>query len=262
MVDIKKKMRTKRRSFTIPIILLCLVVLFAAATLVELPRNVTHALSGGENTRVVALTFDDGPHEQYTPLVLDALAASNARATFFVSGWRLRDAENVEILQRTAQEGHQLANHRYTHAEPSPTLTAEEFEEELMLTNTLIERYTGQKPTAFRHPWGTGSDELDAIAEGLGFTVYDWDSSVKDGRDFSELDQQRVDMYASRIVEAIGDGHIVLLHDARGNINSATALGVALPYFPPERYQFVTLDEFEYLRPRLTFAQIVRNRLL
>jgi peptidoglycan/xylan/chitin deacetylase (PgdA/CDA1 family) len=226
-----------------------------------LPRTWTSVLSGTADRNIVALTFDDGPHELCTPIILDALAEVEARATFFVSGWRLQDPVNIPILQRTAAEGHQLGNHRYTHAEPSPTLTDEEFEAELRLTNELIYEYTGQIVKVYRHPWGKGLRRQNQVVNELGMKVYRWDSHIGDGRDFSELCSERTHMYVERIFDAVADGRIVLMHDARGNVNSAAAVGLALPLLAEEGYEFVTLECFEELRPKHTLIFILQSRL-
>ena len=67
----------------------------------------------GVHEPVVAITFDDGPSPDTTPRILDALRAADARATFFILG---RHAEqHPEIVHRIAREGHELANHTYSH---------------------------------------------------------------------------------------------------------------------------------------------------
>ena len=67
----------------------------------------------------VILTFDDGPDERTTPLVLKALADQCVRATFFAIGRKLDD--QPALARREVEEGHNVANHTYTH--PQPTLT-------------------------------------------------------------------------------------------------------------------------------------------
>ena len=61
----------------------------------------------------IALTFDDGPHPQYTPLILDILKEYNVHATFFLIG---ENAErNPELVRRILREGHEIGNHTYLH---------------------------------------------------------------------------------------------------------------------------------------------------
>lgn len=64
--------------------------------------------------RLLALTFDDGPHETRTPIVLDELARRDMKATFFLTGHAIRSG-TYELVQRMVREGHTLANHGWRH---------------------------------------------------------------------------------------------------------------------------------------------------
>ena len=65
------------------------------------------------NEKVIALTFDDGPHRKYTPEILDLLNKYDAKATFFILGANAE--KNPDVLVRMYEDGHELANHTYTH---------------------------------------------------------------------------------------------------------------------------------------------------
>ncbi len=66
-----------------------------------------------KNKKIIALTFDDGPHPKYTTEILDLLNEYNIKATFFVLG---KFAEQYpEIIKRQAKEGHEIGNHTYSH---------------------------------------------------------------------------------------------------------------------------------------------------
>lgn len=68
-----------------------------------------------DGAKVAAFTFDDGPHATITPELLDALAQRGVHATFFVNG---KNAERYpDIVLRAAAEGHQIANHTYSHSQ-------------------------------------------------------------------------------------------------------------------------------------------------
>lgn len=90
------------------------------------------------NTPSFALTFDDGPDPDVTPLLLDALAKHRARATFFVTGERVLG--NEPIVARIAAEGHELGNH-LMHEEPSVLLPDLEFRRQLRQVNLLLAPY-------------------------------------------------------------------------------------------------------------------------
>jgi peptidoglycan-N-acetylglucosamine deacetylase len=87
---------------------------------------------------VAALTFDDGPHGQTTPQLLDVLAKHQARATFFLIGERIPG--NEPILARIAAEGHEVANH-LMREEPSVLLSDRQFQRDLAEVNALLAPY-------------------------------------------------------------------------------------------------------------------------
>src|SRR5215211_1085259 len=116
------------------------------------------------STRAVALTFDDGPNPDATPVVLDALAARSVKATFFVLG---RHAERwPHLVKRIADEGHSIGNHGYFHRKlhfKSPAYVRRD----LSLGTELIERTANVRPTLFRAPHGFRSPWVTAIARSL-----------------------------------------------------------------------------------------------
>jgi peptidoglycan/xylan/chitin deacetylase (PgdA/CDA1 family) len=85
-----------------------------------------------------ALTFDDGPHRETTPQLLDVLARHQAKATFFLIGERIRG--NEPIVTRIAAEGHEIANH-LMRDEPSVLLSDPQFRAELAQVNAMLEPY-------------------------------------------------------------------------------------------------------------------------
>src|SRR4051812_404448 len=97
------------------------------------------------------LTFDDGPHEDNTPAILDILGEQQAHATFFQEG-RFIDI-HPEITTRVAQEGHTVANHTQRHVERLPDQEPDFIRDELASTSDAIERATGRRPSLFRPPW-------------------------------------------------------------------------------------------------------------
>lgn len=99
----------------------------------------------------VALTFDDGPHPEWTPTVLDVLAEADWRGTFFVVGERA--ARHPELVRRIASEGHAIGNHTETHAPPA-AINATAFLEEVYRTRALIQRLTGNSSDLVRPPLG------------------------------------------------------------------------------------------------------------
>ncbi len=111
-----------------------------------------NATAHGQHSCVdIALTFDDGPHPEWTPAVLDALASAGWKGTFFVIGQRA--VESPELVHRIVAEGHAIGNHTFTHSNPRMT-SAAQFNDEVTRTDALIAELTGTHPTLMRPPMG------------------------------------------------------------------------------------------------------------
>jgi peptidoglycan/xylan/chitin deacetylase (PgdA/CDA1 family) len=115
-----------------------------------LPRRLLLA-SGPATSKAVCLTFDDGPHPEYTPPLLDLLKKENVPATFFVVG---QQAERYpDLVRRMVAEGHTVGHHTFTHAEPAQT-SARQLLDETQRTRALLEALVGDAPMLFRPPKG------------------------------------------------------------------------------------------------------------
>jgi len=160
-------------------------------------------LSGRRDT--VALTFDDGPHPDYTGGVLDVLARHGARATFFVSG-SMADA-HPDIIRRITSAGHEIGNHTMHHRHLVSLLPFREQMQEIeACQRLLIERYD-ITPRWFRPPMGYTTPATFRAARRLGLAVAGWD--VK-GWDTFFTDPRRILRHVGRRVRP---GSIILLHD-------------------------------------------------
>lgn len=157
--------------------------------------------------RVVALTFDDGPNPDATPRILDALAARNVKATFFVLG---RHADRwPELVQRVADEGHTIGNHGWHHRKlhvHGPGYVRRD----LTMGTESIERAAGVRPKLFRAPHGVRSPWVTPIAASLGQTTVGWSRGVWDSA------KPGVDAIVRRTVDGTKPGSIMLLHDGDG----------------------------------------------
>ena len=154
---------------------------------------------------VLALTFDDGPHPELTPQLLDILRSEGIRATFYVIG---RNVETYpEIARRIVAEGHEIANHTWSH----PALTsvgAARLNKEIASTSEIIQRVTGRRPTNMRPPYGAVNDRVrQSMNQDHGLDVIMW--SV------DPLDWKRPGAAAvrERLVSGAAPGGILLAHD-------------------------------------------------
>jgi peptidoglycan/xylan/chitin deacetylase (PgdA/CDA1 family) len=153
----------------------------------------------------LSLTFDDGPHPEHTPAVLDALAKWNLTATFFIVG---REAERYpQLVERIVSAGHALGNHTYTHSEPRTTL-AEAFLQEVELTDQLLSIWCDSRPHWVRPPKGELNwSKLRGLWQtGRGIALWNVDP-----RDYRMTSAAEATAWAKTYKPRHGD--ILLLHD-------------------------------------------------
>ncbi len=173
---------------------------------------------GPSTRRVLALTFDDGPDERFTPAILDALAAAGARATFFFSGAAM---ERFPSIARRTAEAHEIGTHLYSHdCERTRTLVA--FDDELERALQVHERILGNRPTALRFPFGDRGRVRRADLERRGMTAFHWTFSSEDST------ARTASAIESHVVPRLHAGAIVLFHDGRAP-GSTLGLGSRAP---------------------------------
>ncbi|KQL46147.1 chitooligosaccharide deacetylase [Brevibacillus choshinensis] len=189
------------------------------------------------NTKVMALTFDDGPDPQYTAQIAELLKQYNAKATFFVVGSRVKSFP--EVARQLAKEQHELANHTYSHPDVRRISNAR-LQTEMEKTQEIIYESTGIRPQLFRPPGGYYSDSVVNVAKREGFLVVMW-SWHQDTRDWSDPGVRRI---VNKVLNNARNGDIVLFHDYGGNRSQTVkALREILPELQKRGYQFVTVSE-------------------
>ena len=194
----------------------------------------------------IAITFDDGPSAQLTPRLLDILKERGIRATFFVVGRNV--AEYPDIVRRMDSEGHEIANHSWSH----PALTqmgTEGLRKQIENTNDAIEKITGKRPSLMRPPYGATSSTLNRrFTEDYRLKVILW--SV-DPLDWKYRNANRV--YSS-ITQNTQPGSIILAHDIHAT--TVAAMPSTLDALTAKGYKFVTVSE---LISRELPAQLVKK---
>lgn len=186
---------------------------------------------------MIALTFDDGPHYQRTPLLLEVLEQYDVKATFFVLGDRANEGPaNRKTVQAVAEAGHEIASHTYSHKNLK-TLTLEQMTEEIMKARDSIYQITGEYPVFVRPPYGAYSD---LVKENCYAPLITWNL---DSKDWDFRDAEKV---VDHVLEEAGNGKIVLMHD----IHQFTidAVKVLVPELIERGYQIVTVRELFYYR--------------
>lgn len=185
--------------------------------------------------KVIALTFDDGPHSTYTPQILDLLSLYDAKATFFVVGERAE--KHPEIILREIEDGHEIANHTYTHPFSSST---DQLKMELEKTNKLIHSITGIYPVLYRPVGGNYNEHTINAAVESGYKVIMW-SWHQDTEDWKRPGTQKI---INKVLSGTTPGNIILFHDAGGNRSQTVeALKEILPELKKQGYEFVTVSE-------------------
>lgn len=188
------------------------------------------------NEKVIALTFDDGPDERYTPEVLDVLKKHNVKATFFLLGMRVEKFPSV--AKRIREEGHIIGNHTYWH--PELTKKAEGIASlvwEVNKTEEMIETVLNVKTNLFRAPYGAITGEMIEKLKELGYRGVGW--SI-DSEDWKGLPKEKV---KHNIMNGLHPGSIVLMHSAGNVPGTAEALDELIIYLKNDGYSFVTVPD-------------------
>ncbi|MEK4230026.1 polysaccharide deacetylase family protein [Solibacillus sp. FSL H8-0538] len=183
----------------------------------------------------IALTFDDGPHPEYTAQILDLLAKYDAKATFFVVGANAE--KNPDVVLREYNEGHELANHTFTHP---LKITVPELEKQLKQTNDIIYSITGFYPVLFRPVGGQYTDDMIDLVANKGYKVVMW-SWHQDTEDWTNPGVKKI---VKKVMQGTKPGNIILFHDGGGNRKQTVeALKEILPELQKQNYKFVTISE-------------------
>lgn len=183
--------------------------------------------------KVIALTFDDGPHPKTTNEILKILKEKNVKATFFVLG------ENVkmypEILAKTKAEGHEIASHSYTHRHLTK-VNAAECGQEMDDAEAIISQIA-EKPHLFRPPGGLYNETVLKEAQNRNYTIVLWSIDT--------LDWQRpnIGSVVKAVMEQAKSGSIILMHDGLYPMPTPKALGIIIDKLRAKNYSFVTVGE-------------------
>lgn len=179
--------------------------------------------------KVVALTFDDGPHETYTARLLDGLKERGVKATFFLMGQNIEGKE--DLVLRMQREGHLIGNHSYRHIRLT-TAGEEAVCQAVEKTENLIENITGVRSQYLRPPYGDWNETLECR---LDLTTVFWSVDSQDWK------LKNVDKIVSSVEKKVKNGDIILMHDIFST--SVEAALVLVDRLQEKGYQFVTVEE-------------------
>ena len=188
-----------------------------------------------EDTKYVALTFDDGPSGKYTRELLDGLYDRGVKATFLLCGYRMK--EYPDITQRIFDEGHEIGYHGYSH-DNMKTMSRRDIAAELIDSQALLPEDC--EPAFLRPPGGCCSDAVRQVAEARLLAILSW--SV-DPRDWATSDRLAIER---AVLGEVKDGDVVLLHDmTKSSVQAALDIVDTLQ---EQGFELVTVSQLAKIR--------------
>jgi peptidoglycan-N-acetylglucosamine deacetylase len=182
---------------------------------------------------VVAMTFDDGPHPTLTPKLLDILKERNIKCTFFVIGSSAR--AYPQIIRRILAEGHEIANHTYTHCN-LPTRTDAQIRSELQQSEDALVAAANYRPHLIRPPYGAINQRIKQLMfTEFGYSTIMWSVDPQDWR------RPGVAAVTSRLVNGAHPGAIMLAHDIHPP--TIQAMPSMFDQLLAKGYRFVTVSQ-------------------
>jgi peptidoglycan/xylan/chitin deacetylase (PgdA/CDA1 family) len=203
------------------------------------PRFTNSLWRGDENYSAIALTFDDGPHPQYTGEVLAVLDRYQIKASFFWLGVCVN--RSPEIAKAVCDRGHWIGLHGYDH-QSFPLLSAMELRESLEKTQAAIYRACNLLPEKVRDvrpPNGLFTPQTLKSLIQWNYRPVMWSVVPVD------WNRPGITTVAQRVFRQVKNGSIIVLHDgAYGGQDVAATIEILIPQLLQQGYQFVTIDDF------------------
>ncbi len=178
---------------------------------------------------IIALTFDDGPMDGKTDIILDELEKYNAHATFFVVG---NQAEKCpELLKRQIDLGCEIGNHTYSHASLS-SLNVSQIENQINKTNTIVQQATGIVPSLVRPPYGNKNQTVKNTVKS---PLILWDVDTLDWK------TKNTNSTINKVLNEAADGNIILMHDIHDS--TVEAIKTIIPKLINKGFYLATVSE-------------------
>jgi peptidoglycan/xylan/chitin deacetylase (PgdA/CDA1 family) len=187
------------------------------------------ASEGSEDERVVALTFDDGPHPVLTPWLLDILQYEQVPATFYVLGSCA--SRYPDIVRRAYDSGHEIGNHSWSH----PFLTRISLAraaDEIARTDELLRSINGAMPNTLRPPYGAMDRRVEGLANPRPMILWDVDTYDRRSRYTPAVERAAIR----------SNGGIVLMHDIHAS--TVGAVPAVIRHFKERGYRFETVSSY------------------
>lgn len=205
------------------------IVLFLCICLLCIP------VRASEDSKLVALTFDDGPSGKYTRKLLEGLEERGAKATFLLCGYRMEQYQ--ELTKRIFEEGHEIGLHGYSH-KSMQNMCVKEITQELEKAISLLP--TDCKVSFLRSPGGLCGKCVHTVAAKYGLAILSWSIDPKD------WSTNNADIIEKEVIDHVRDGDVILLHDMSDS--SVEAAFVIIEELQEQGFRFVTVSELAQAR--------------
>ena len=198
--------------------------------------------AGSGNAKTIALTFDDGPHPQFTPQLLEVLAQYQVRASFFWLGVCVE--RSPEVARSVWQQGHWIGLHGYRHTS-FPLLSEHELRQSLEATQKAIAQacqidlsYVQQNIRDVRPPNSVFMPQTLNYLKQWHYRPVMWSVVPEDWV------RPGISVTVARVVQQVQNGSLVVLHDGScGGEDVATSAAQLIPRLQQQGYSFVTIDQ-------------------
>lgn len=202
--------------------------------------------AGSKHSRAIALTFDDGPHPQYTPELLQVLDRYNIPASFF---WLGACVERVPTVARDVYErGHWIGLHGYHHIS-FPFLKPDAFKESLEKSQEAIAQACQIHPENLidvRPPNGLFTPQTLSLLHQWNYRPVMWSVVPED------WERPGVSVVVQRVLRQVHNGSVIVLHDGYyGGQDVAETTTLLIPQLLQQGYHFVTIDQLWQQTQRL-----------
>lgn len=183
------------------------------------------------NKPMVALTFDDGPSYEYTSRIVNQLEKYDGHATFFVLGSHLGGRNIRKLIEKSVENGNEIASHTYDHRNLA-TLNTAQLQWQFTQTAQKIQAFTGKYPALVRPPYGSYGTTVQQVST---VPLILWSIDTRDWQ------TRNTSSTVNCVLNQVKDGDIVLMHDIYDT--TASAAEQIIPELAKRGYQMVTVSE-------------------
>lgn len=191
-----------------------------------------YVYSGSADSNLIALTYDDGPNQHFTPYLVEILKKKQVPATFFFLGEQV--ALYPSVAKFVADQGFEIGNHTYSHPNLRK-LSRAEIQDELTKTQEIIKSTTGVTPTLLRPPYMLSNRTVVKLAKSMGLAIIFWSVDTEDWKPSTTKEE-----IVETILSQVTGGSIILMHDR--NTKTLEATEEIIDLLRAKDYEFVTIS--------------------